>query len=200
MKQSKRLLVVSLIVLSAILLGVLLNFLWGVLEKERYPKEFDAYVEQYAEEYGVPLWLVYAVIKVESNFDTRALSPTGAMGLMQMKSETFLWLTGEEHLGEGLTTDSLYTPEVSIRYGVYYLQYLYNKFENWDLVIVAYNGGEGNVARWLENPEYSDKNGNLTYIHLSEPRHYLKKVKSAWESYENIYAERSLTANEKEKL
>ena len=80
-----------------------------------------------------------------------------------MLPSTFEWLTGDEHLGDHLPKRQLDTPEVSIRYGAYYLSYLYKKFNyNWDTTFAAYNGGEGNVAKWLKNPDYSDGKGNLT--------------------------------------
>ncbi len=198
MKQSKRLLVVSLIVLLAIGGGILLNFLWNTVEKETHPKDFEKFVKQYSEEYDVPVSLVYAVIKTESNFDPRARSSVGALGLMQMMPKTFEWLAGEEHLNEKLPVSSLYTPEISIRYGVYYLHYLYDKFENWDVVLAAYNGGEGNVAKWLKDPKYSDENGNLTYIPFEETRRYVEKVKSAQATYEELYSSKSQTKNGKE--
>ena len=81
----------------------------------------------------------------------------------------------------------LQDPEISIRYGTYYLQYLQQKFQNWNTTLAAYNGGEGNVAKWLENPEYSDGEGNLTYIPFDETRSYVKKVNRAMDTYEKLY-------------
>lgn len=141
-------------------------------------------VEQYAEQYGIPSSLVFAVIQVESNFDANARSSAGAVGLMQMMPKTFEWLTGDSHLREHLPASALLQPEVSIRYGTYYLHYLYQRFgQNWRTALAAYNGGEGNVTKWLQDPACSDGQGNLTYIPFEETRHYVEKVMRAEQAY-----------------
>lgn len=181
---------VAIILIIAISLGLAvgIDLLLTKAEEKLYPLEYGELVSLYAKEYNIPEYVILAVIKVESDFDPLARSKAGAMGLMQMMPSTFKWLTGSEHLGEYLPTDSLYIPDVSIRYGAYYLLYLYRKFDyNWDTVFAAYNGGEGNVATWLESPEYSDGNGNLTYIPIKETRNYVKKVNTALDEYKKLY-------------
>lgn len=189
MTRTKRILTIVLIVFLALCVGLAVHFAWTFLKEEKQEKEnsinYTTLIEQYSAEYDVPEKIIFAVIKVESGFDPNAESSVGALGLMQMMPTTFEWLTGDEHLGEHLDTTRLTDPEVSIRYGTYYLHYLYEKFENWDTVLAAYNGGEGNVAKWLADPECSDGNGNLTYIPFEETRNYVKKVKNAMAKYEN---------------
>ena len=157
------------------------------IEKAMYPDDYRDIVEKYADEYNIPPYIVFAVIETESDFKAGATSSAGARGLMQMMPSTFEWLTSSDHLGENLSADELYEPEVSIRYGVYYLRYLFEKFYNWDTVFAAYNGGEGNVAKWLNDPDCSDGKGNLTYIPFEETRKYVKKVNKAMDYYKNTY-------------
>ena len=181
---------VAVILIIALSLGVAigLDFLITKTEENIYPLEYTEFVGMYAKEYNIPEYVILAVIKVESDFDPNATSRVGAMGLMQMMPDTFLWLTGGEHLKEYLPAASLYSPDVSIRYGTYYLLYLYRKFDyNWNTALAAYNGGEGNVAKWLSSPDYSDGEGNLTYIPVKETRNYVKKVNTAIESYKKLY-------------
>lgn len=181
---------VLLIIALAFGLALGIDFMLNKAEEQIYPLEYSDYVATYSREYNVPEYVIYAVIKVESDFDPLATSKAGAMGLMQMMPKTFEWLTGSAHLKEGLPTESLYIPSVSIRYGTYYLFYLYSKFDyNWDTALAAYNGGEGNVAAWLEDPELSDGEGNLTYIPVAETRNYVKKVNAAMDKYKNMYYE-----------
>lgn len=189
MKNFKRLLAVLLIICGAVSIGFLLNFGWNRLDQVTHPRDYSEYVTKYSEEYHIPEDVILAVIKVESGFDASAESSVGAMGLMQMMPSTFTWLTGEEHLREYLPESALLEPEISIRYGTYYLNYLYEKFDNWDTVFAAYNGGEGNVAKWLADPECSDGNGNLTYIPFEETRSYVYKVKEARLTYQKLYYE-----------
>ena len=184
MTRTKRIFTVFLIIFLAITVGIATHFLWNLIDQKSHPKTYEEIVKTYSEEYDVPEALIFSVIKVESGFDPYARSSAGALGLMQMMPSTFEWLTGEEHLNENLSALRLTDPEVSIRYGTYYLRYLYLKFENWDTVLAAYNGGEGNVAKWLDDPEYSDGQGNLTYIPFEETRNYVKKVNDAMAKYE----------------
>ena len=112
---------------------------------------------------------------------------------MQMMPSTFTWLSSSEHLNENLSYAELYDPETSIRYGTYYLRYLFEKFKNWDNVFAAYNGGEGNVAKWLEDPTYADGRGGLRTIPFKETRNYVKRVNSAIDHYKLLYYEKELS-------
>ena len=187
-RSAKRMIVVSAIIVVSILLGFAIDLLWSAVEKKSHPDEYIDYVRKYAYEYNIPESVIFAVIKVESDFDPEAESVVGARGLMQMMPSTFEWLTSEEHLGENLHKNKLFTPEVSIRYGTYYLNYLYEKFDrNWDTALAAYNAGEGNVAKWLESPAYHDKMGKLQNIPFKETRSYVRKVNLAKNFYEHTY-------------
>jgi len=158
----------------------------GEPQKEDYPLKYSEYVEKYSDEYGVDKALIYAVIKTESNFRPEAVSSVGAMGLMQMMPATFKDM--QKRLSEEHETDKLLDPEISIKYGTYYLKYLYNYFDDWDLVIPAYNAGMGNVSKWLKNDEYS-KNGKLVKIPFSETERYVKKIDTALKEYKNLLSE-----------
>ena len=66
-----------------------------------YPRSYRSYVEQYSREYDVDENLVYAVAKVESNFDPNAVSSADARGLMQMTEDAFEWAICSYHAGMG---------------------------------------------------------------------------------------------------
>ena len=180
---------ITIILLIAISFGIAFgfNFAFGCAEKILYPVKYQSTVEEYASEYNIPAYVILAIIDTESGFDPGAISSSGAQGLMQMMPKTFDWLTSSEHLDENLSSLELYEPETSIKYGTYYLRYLFDKFGNWDTVFAAYNGGEGNVTKWLADPQYSDGKGNLTYIPFEETRDYVKKVNKAIDYYKNTY-------------
>lgn len=91
--------------------------------------------------------LVAAIIKAESTFHTKAISPTGAHGLMQIQPDTARYISqiiDQPWESERFIED----PEYNLRLGINYLKYLSNKF-NGDLlkVLAAYNWGPGNVKR-----------------------------------------------------
>ena len=188
--RQRRPLAIIIILAIAIIVGLLVDILWTIGDRMLYPQKYSEYVTKYAQLYNVPEDVIYATIKVESSFDPEAISIAGARGLMQMLPSTFEWLTTDEHLGENLTPNLLYDPEVNIRYGTYYLKYLYTKFNyNWDTACAAYNGGEGNVSKWLEDDKYSDGEGNLTGFpkSFSETKNYVKKIRQAREMYIKLY-------------
>ena len=185
-KNPPRGVMIALIAVMAIGLGFLADFVITCFEKSAYPREYAEYVTVYAEKYGVPEELVYAVIRTESDFDSGAVSPVGAVGLMQLMPSTFAWLTDDmlfEHLENGM----LYDPETNIRYGTYCLSYLYDRYGNWETAIAAYNGGLGNVDKWLEDDKYADGEGGLKRIPFKETRQFVTRVTDAWEMYEKLY-------------
>lgn len=192
--NAKRTLIIVIIIAVAICAGLCINAVWSYFNKKAHPKSYSDTIEKYAAEYNIPPEIVFAVIKTESGFDPLAKSRAGAMGLMQMMPSTFEWLTGEEHLNENLSTNKLFYPEVSIRYGTYYLSYLRNRFfsesetVDWDVIFAAYNGGEGNVAKWLLDPECVDENGKLVNIPFPETSAYVSKVNKAIDTYKELYS------------
>ncbi len=186
--HKKRIAVIAAIIVGAILLGIIVDFAWGKIEETAHPKSYSEYVKQYSSEYNVPEPIIYAVIKVESDFDPYAESVDGARGLMQMIPSTFEELTSDKYLGDNLDADELFDPEVSIKYGTYYLRYLHSYFDgNWQNAIAAYNGGMGNVSKWLADPLYSDGKGNLTDIPFEETKNYVAKVNREIENYKELY-------------
>lgn len=99
--------------------------------------------------------LVKAVIKAESDFDPMAISPAGAVGLMQLMPKT----------AEQLNVFDPFNPEENIEAGVRYLSYLLNSFKgDLKMSLAAYNAGENLVRRHKTIPP------------IEETRHYIKRV------------------------
>lgn len=184
-KALMRSLVIITIIILSVLCGLLYQLIFDKYERSAYPRDYREYVEKYSAEYGVPEHLIYSVIKVESDFESGAVSEKGAVGLMQITPDTFNWLTTltKENLSSGM----LYDPETNIKYGTYYLSYLYLKYSSWDTVYAAYNAGEGNVNDWLGEAVDDDGAKKLTDIPFEETREYVKKVNKAAEIYNRLY-------------
>ena len=64
----------------------------------------------------------------------------------------------------------------------------YKEFGKTDLVIAAYNGGSGNVKKWLSDEEYSKDGESLYVIPFSETDKYVTKVKKNYEQYKRLYS------------
>ena len=108
-KAIMRSIVIITILVLSILCGLLFQVIWNAIDRVNYPKEYSDFVDIYAYEYGVPEYVVYSVIKVESDFESGAVSEAGAVGLMQLMPETFVWLTtenGENRIFLRITTGS----------------------------------------------------------------------------------------------
>ena len=79
-------------ILLLVFAGILMNRISKSLEHQAYPTDYSEYIEPAAEENGLPLSVVYAVVRQESNFDPMAESKVGARGLMQITKETYEWV------------------------------------------------------------------------------------------------------------
>lgn len=141
-------------------------------------------VELQAEENDIEYSLVLAVIKTESNFVVDAHSGK-ASGLMQLTDETAEWIANKMDID----TDeiNLMEPADNIRLGCFYLKYLIDYYNgNEDVALAAYNGGMGNVNKWLDDEKYSSDGETLDYIPFKETREYVEKVRKEQKVYEEI--------------
>lgn len=156
-----------------------------LLLKALHPRLYKEYVEIYSEEFEVDENLVYSIIKVESKFNKKAISRKSAKGLMQISNITQKWAEEELELGKV----DIFDPETNIKIGCWYINKLFKEFNNLDLVIAAYNGGSGNVSKWLKNNEYSRNGNELHNIPFKETKNYLEKVKDNYSIYKGLYRE-----------
>lgn len=113
----------------------------------RYPRRFEKIVRSASDRYGVDPNLVRAMIKVESNFNPRAVSRKGARGLMQLMPET----------ARRLDVGDIYDPTENINGGVRHLKLLLDRFGgNHRMALAAYNAGAKAVKRYRGVPPYSE--------------------------------------------
>lgn len=156
------------------------------IKKTQYPIKYEYFVEKYSAEYDLDKYLVYAVIRTESRFDKYAVSTAGAKGLMQLTDETGEDCARKLKL-DGYSANALFDPEVNIQLGCYYLRRLINDYKDINTALAAYNGGPGNVNKWLEDQNYIDNSGQLVNIPFEETRNYVVRINDAQEKYKNIY-------------
>ena len=115
---------------------------------------FDPIIESASSQHNVPVRLVKAVIQIESGFKTRARSPKGAMGLMQLMPQT----ARQYQAGR-----NPYDPTKNIQAGTQYLRKLLDEFEL-PLALAAYNAGEGAVRRFGGIPPYAETQAYVKQI------------------------------------
>ncbi len=174
----------KVLLISIMLLTVVLCINYNQIEKIFYPTEYSEYVEKYSKEYKVDKYLIYSIIKTESKFNPDAVSSKGASGLMQITEQTALWASRELDIKNVNMRD----PETNIRMGTWYLHRLNKEFKgDLNLMISAYNGGSGNVRKWLKSSEYSSDGKSLTQIPFKETSQYTEKVLKNYRKYKEIY-------------
>lgn len=187
--KKKIIIAVVCIIVASVAIGFIYDAVMNRAEAKDYPREYSEYVEKWAKAYGVPEYVVYSVIKAESDFDPNTVSSADAVGLMQIRaaesSNTFEYIAGM--VGDKYDPSLHFDPNTNIKYGTYYLSYLYSKFDNWSTVFAAYNGGEGNVSKWLKDPTCSLDGKTLYRIPFNETRKYVKKVNGYCKAYRRLY-------------
>lgn len=187
MNSKKRAIIIIAIILGATLASLLINLSIDLISDAKHPKKYGEYVEKYASQYNLPEYIIYAVINVESDFDATLCSEDGSLGLMQMSADVFKKISSVEHLDESLSFRELTNPDTAIRYGAYYLRYLFNKYRSWDVAITAYCAGELKVTEWLMNSNYSSDGKKLEKIPNADVEKYLNDVKGAIDYYKDKY-------------
>jgi soluble lytic murein transglycosylase-like protein len=109
--------------------------------------KYDHFISNASEQTGVDSRLIKAMIKAESDFDPRAVSRKGAMGLMQIMPENF----------KMLALENPFDPWQNIRAGAQYFQQLYKRFKGQlALSLAAYNAGPTAVDRYKRIPPYQE--------------------------------------------
>jgi len=150
---------------------------WGA----SYPLAFMEDVTKNAAASEVPESLLYAIMRTESNYFPAALSPVGAVGLMQIMPAT------AEGMSKGASA-KLVIPDFNIRLGARHLKHLLELYDNnIPLVAAAYNAGSGNVKRWQKELGGLPQDEFIESITYRETREYVKKVMSAMELYQRLY-------------
>lgn len=130
-------------------------------------RRFDSIIRRAAKHYRLPFAFIKSVIKVESNFNPKALSRVKAKGLMQLMDAT----------AKDLEVADSFDPEQNIFGGTRYLRLMANEFDgDIEMTAAAYNAGPGAVRRAKGVPNYR------------ETKRYVVRVKQMYEHYQKIEA------------
>lgn len=152
-----------------------------------YPLEHKEVIIKYGQLHNIDPPLIAALIKTESNFEVLAESRKGAKGLMQITPSTGEWVAktvGMESFNESM----LFDPEINIRLGSWYIEHLTDYYDgSFNLVFAAYNGGRGNVDKWLKDKSYSLDGKSLDQIPFPETDHFVKRLRKNYTIYQHIY-------------
>lgn len=153
-----------------------------------YPVPYIEQATAAADEFGVPVLLMYALVRQESAFNPEAGSTAGAFGLTQVVLPTGEFIASALDLPAWSFAD-LAAPSVALRFGAYYLAEQLDDFDGHMLAALsAYNGGPGNAARWLSIQPFEGPDGYLYAVDFTETRLYLELVTANYAMYRYLYA------------
>lgn len=150
-----------------------------------YKIEFSEYVEKYSREYNVDKYLIYAIIKAESNFKKDAKSNKGANGLMQL-----MYTTAEEiaeKIPIEVNENNIFDPDININLGTKYISMLIPKYQNISLALAAYNAGSGNVDKWISEGTIEKDGSNVENIPFVETNNYVRIILRDYDIYKELY-------------
>ena len=171
------------IVTALVLLVAIVVLSFPYIMKTLYPLKYREHIEEYSLKYDLDPYLVMGVISAESRFSESAVSQKSAKGLMQLKDDTAYWCAGKYGI-----TGEIYEARVNIEIGCAYLRYLLDLFDqDVENSLAAYNAGQGNVRKWLNDERYSSDGVNLDNIPYKETSEYVKRVEKRAIIYKKLY-------------
>lgn len=116
---------------------------------------YDKIITKAANKYNVDKGIIKSIIAAESYANPKAVSRTGAKGLMQLMDKT----------ADSLGVKNSFDPEQNIMGGTKFIKHLLNKYDSVDLALAAYNAGPGNVDKYNGVPPFK------------ETQNYIKRIK-----------------------
>ena len=119
---------------------------------------FNDAVERIAAQEAIPALLIHSVIKVESNYNPFAVSPKGALGLMQLMPET----------ARRFGVADVFNPLDNMQGGARYLHYLLDLYNgDYTLAVAAYNAGEAAVEKYGSVPPFPETRNYVVQVRRS---------------------------------
>ncbi len=152
-----------------------------------FPEGFSEKVRFFSRKYSIDEFLVYSLIREESHFDKEAVSSSDARGLMQLLPSTAVETAPKAGLGD-FNISKLFSPDVNIDIGCYYLSWLLEIFDgNFAVSLAGYNGGPTIARTWYDKNAKLDTDEFIEEIPYEQSRNYVKKVLRSYAAYEAAY-------------
>jgi len=152
-----------------------------------FPLPYRQSLEDYSKEHSLDPFLVAALIRQESEFNAKAVSPASARGLTQVMPAT-----GRE-LGRKLRipkyqTAMLFSPDTNLKIGTYYLKTLSDQLQGkWEATLASYNAGKSRVVSWLAASNFHEPAEFVESIPFNETRNYVQSIIRNAEVYRRLY-------------
>ena len=153
-----------------------------------YPTTYWENISGYSADLGISPWLVFGVIRQESNFRRKAVSRVGARGLMQLMPGTAK-VTAKRMLNiKAPKKNKLFDPKTNIQLGTRYLEELLWFLKgNLPMAVAGYNAGPGSVRKWHRNTDVIWTDEFVESMRFRGTCGYTKKVLGSFSAYHGLY-------------
>lgn len=152
-----------------------------------YPFEHGELIARLANENGVPPALLAALVHIESRYNPKAVSRSGAIGLTQLMPTTAR-VIAQKLLGMVVTNRALRDPETNLAIGASLLGELLRHFQgNAVLALAGYNAGRGATRSWLEKRSHLATDAFVETIPYDQARRYVMRVIAVSEVYRRLH-------------
>jgi soluble lytic murein transglycosylase len=169
MKILARTLIILIVCYS---IGFPLGVGYSKMRKTIFPSSYRALIRDAAERHNLDPLFVAALVYSESSFKPKAVSKSGAVGLMQIMPSTAVQLAKELKI-ENFQVEQLYNPKTNLDLGCFFLAKLSDEFKDFQKVLIAYNAGRGHLMQRLEREDLLSQT-------FPETRRYVIKVRRVY--------------------
>jgi peptidoglycan lytic transglycosylase len=155
-----------------------------------FPLPYRKALEAYCRAQSLDPYLMAALIRQESEFNPRAVSRANARGLAQVMPSTGRQLSRKLKIRH-YRTAMLFTPEMNLKMGTYYLKQLSDDLQGkWEAALASYNAGKSRVTAWLASANYREPAEFVESIPFNETRGYVESVLRNAEVYRKLYGQK----------
>ncbi len=146
---------------------------WRIL----FPQDYWPTIKADSERNGLNPYMVASLIRQESEFNPRAISPANAYGLMQLLPSVGRQMAKQEGLSSHLEAEALLDPTINIRLGTAYLKQTLDKFGgHQEYAFAAYNAGDSRVTDWQSASSFTGLDEFVESIPFTETRDYVQAI------------------------
>lgn len=156
------------------------------LNKVFFPRYYGEAIDLECRKYGFDPLFIHSIIRQESTYDYKIVSPAGAIGLLQLMPATAAQVAKKMQLK--FAPDSLFNPFYNLKVGIYHVIELMDRFNNSrELTLCAYNAGSAAASGWAQKNKDLEYDEFVEEIGYTETRNYVKKCMRNYFAYQELW-------------